>query len=363
MLNLKLPALTVTVGALYICTGSGIKMISLLVEVTIPAPTTTPEAGSLIWKQYRWQIVTIAAVFVLEAALIGTLLRERRRRRVAEMEAHERMAELARMNRRSVAGELSASIAHELAQPLSAILRNTEAAQLILGGDSTADLSEIKEIMADIGRDQHRASEVIRRLRNLLAKKPSETHELDLNEVVREVFGILGSQAAAHRITLNTSLAPRALRVRGDGIQLQQVILNLVMNGLEAMASAVHAERKITGRTRLVDGTLAEVMVEDSGPGIPSDKVERIFEPFFTTKDGGMGMGLSIARTIIANHGGRISAENRREGGAVLRFTVPLAQTERGTHSIPAAGNQADSTVIGSQVSGAFDNAQIDAVS
>jgi len=332
-------------------------------ESDLPPGSTILFREPPAWERFRWQIVTIAAVLVLEAALIATLLRERRRRRVAEMEAHDRMAELARMNRRSVAGELSASIAHELAQPLSAILRNTEAAELILGGGSTVDLSEIKEIMADIGRDQHRASEVIRRLRNLLAKKPSEAHEVDLNEVIREVFGFLWSQAATHRITLDTSLAPRALVVSGDGIQLQQVILNLVMNALEAMAGAAHAERKITGRTRLVDATLAEVVIEDSGPGIPGDKVERIFEPFFTTKDAGMGMGLSIARTIIANHGGRISAENRREGGAVLRFTVPLAKTERGIDSIPAAANQADSTVAGSQVSGAFDNAQIAAVS
>src|SRR5262249_40748927 len=157
------------------------------------------------------------------------------------------------MNRRSTVGELSASIAHELAQPLSAILRNTEAAELILHGGSLSDFSELEDIMTDIARDQRRASEVIRRLRSLLARTPSETHAVDLNEVVAEVFQFLSAQAAAHRVTLATSLTPRALIVSGDRIQLQQVILNLVVNGIEAIGSAASGERRITGRTALVD--------------------------------------------------------------------------------------------------------------
>jgi signal transduction histidine kinase len=309
-------------------------------ESDLPPGSTILFREPSVWEQYRWQIISITAILLLEAALIVMLLGERRRRRVAEMEAHHRMAELARMNRRSLAGELSASIAHEIAQPLGAILRNTEAAELILAASSPVDLSELKDIMADIGRDQRRASEVIRRLRNLLAKKSSETHEVDLNEVVREVFEFLSSQAAAHGVTLTTSLAQQALCVSGDGIQLQQVILNLVMNAIEAIGSAAGAERKVTGRTALIEGGLAEVVIEDSGPGIPSDKLQQIFEPFFTTKDAGMGMGLSIARTIVANHGGRISAGNRREGGAVLRFTMPLAKAEQGMVGDPLDATQ-----------------------
>lgn len=312
-----------------------------------------------VWEGYRWQIVTIAAVLVVEAALIGILLSERRRRRGAELESHQRMAELARLNRRSVAGELSASIAHELAQPLGAILRNTEAAELILAGGSTVDLSEIKDIIADIGRDRHRASEVIRRLRNLLARKPSETDEVDLNDIVQEVFGLLSSQAAAHRITMNTSLVPRPLFVKGDGIQLQQVILNLVMNAIEAMGSGPDAERKITGRTAVLDDALAEVAIEDSGPGLPRDKVQEVFEPFFTTKDAGMGMGLSIARTIVETHGGRISAGNRPEGGAVFRFTMPLANRERGTAAVQSGAAHGESVAAGSRISGSLETAQL----
>jgi len=310
------------------------------------------------WERYRWLLLSVAAVLVLETALIVTLLHERRRRRQAEISAHRHLLELARMNRRSTVGELSASIAHELAQPLSAILRNTEAAELILRGGSRSDFSELEDIMTDIARDQRRASEVIRRLRSLLAKTPSETHAVDLNEVVEEVFQFLSAQAAAHRVSLTTSLAPRKLIVSGDRIQLQQVVLNLVINSIEALGSAPGGERRITGRTSLVDESAAEVSIEDSGPGIPAEKVAQIFEPFFTTKDAGMGMGLSIARTIVANHRGRIWAANRREGGAVLRFTVPLARKERPAAAGEAGVDPAASSASAARAGGGFDIAQ-----
>jgi signal transduction histidine kinase len=155
--------------------------------------------------------------------------------------------------------------------------------------------------------------------------------------VVRQTFEFLSNQAGANRIALTTALAPQALWVRGDAIQLQQVILNLVMNAVDAIRSADSNERTITGRTTPIDETSAEVAIEDSGPGISLDQAEKIFEPFFSTKNAGMGMGLSIARRIVASHRGRIWAKNRPEGGAVFRFTVPLAyrnDRERDLHSI-----------------------------
>jgi signal transduction histidine kinase len=252
------------------------------------------------------------------------------------------MAELAELNRRSTVGELSASIAHELTQPLSAICHNAEAAALILRAQSP-DLSELRDIVAGITRDQRCATEAIKRLRNLLAKSPSETQEIDLSEAVREVFEFLSATAAARHVTLSTSLATQALHISGDRIQLQQMILNLVINGIDAIGGCEYGERKIVGRTGLVDDASAEVAIEDSGPGIPPDKVEQIFEPFFTTKAGGMGMGLSIARTIVESHRGRIWAENRRGGGAMFRFSVPLATRE--PHGMPAnsGGRQEES--------------------
>jgi signal transduction histidine kinase len=310
------------------------------------------------WERYRWQILSVAALLMLETALIIMLLHERQRRRYAEMSAHRHIAELARMNRRATVGELSASIAHELAQPLSAILRNTEAAEMILHGGSRSDFGELEDIMNDIARDQRRASEVIRRLRSLLANTPSETHAVDVNEVVAEVFQFLSPQAAAHRVTLATSLAPRTLIVSGDRIQLQQVVMNLVINSIEALDSAPGGEHRITGRTSLVDQSAAEVSIEDSGPGIPAEKVDQIFEPFFTTKDAGMGMGLAIARTIVASHRGRIWAATRREGGAVLRFTMPLAKTQRPATAGEAGVDPAASSAAGARVGGGFDVAQ-----
>jgi signal transduction histidine kinase len=295
-------------------------------------------AGSVIrfrepsaWERYRWQIASVGLLLLLETALILGLLDERRRRRNAEIEAHQRIAELAHVNRRATVGELSGAIAHELNQPLGAILRNTEAAELMLGAASP-DVTELKEILSDIKHDDERAGEVIRRLRRLLGKAPLEPHEIDLNEILSEVFAFLSAQASARRVTLNTSLTSQAPRISGDRIQLQQVILNLVMNGMDAIGSAGSRDRHIVGRTRVVGGILAEVSIEDSGPGIPIDKAKKIFEPFFTTKAAGMGMGLSIARTIIESHRGEIWAHNQSEGGAVFRFTLPLVRG--GTHGI-----------------------------
>ena len=287
-----------------------------------------------VWERYRWQIASIFILILVETALIVRLLYERRRRQKAEIEAHKRIAELAHMNRRSTVGELSASIAHELSQPLGAILRNTEAAELMLDARSQ-NLDDLKDILADIRRDEHRASEVIRRLRGLLAKAPVEAQEIDLNAMVREVFALLAAQALARGLSLSSSLDPRAPRVSGDRVQLQQVVLNLVINAMEAISSAGSAERTILGRTALRHDDAAEVSIEDSGPGISTGKAE-IFEPFFTTKDGGMGMGLSIARTIVENHGGHIWAENRPGGGALFRFRLPLARAAVNTDEKPS---------------------------
>jgi signal transduction histidine kinase len=293
-------------------------------ESSLPAGSEIRFRDQTTWEQYRWRIVSIAMVLLLQAALIIGLLYEHRRRRNAEVEARRRMSELAHMNRRATVGELSASIAHELNQPLGAILNNAEAAELLLACPSP-NLNEIKEILVDIRRDDQRASEVIKRLRRLLAKAAFRAEDFDLNETVREVFEFLSIQASARNVTLSSTMAPRAIRVSGDRIQLQQVILNLVVNGMEAMISVDNAQRKITTCTALKDGT-AEVSIADCGPGIPPDKLAAVFEPFFTTKEQGMGMGLSIARTIVEAHGGRIWAESEAGGGAVFRLSLPLVR-------------------------------------
>jgi signal transduction histidine kinase len=295
-----------------------------ITESRLPPGSEIHFRNPTVWEQYRWQIASVGVALLLQAALIAGLLYEHRRRRNAEVEARQRMSELAHMNRHATVSELSGSIAHELNQPLGAILTNTETAELLMNSPSP-NLSEIKEILADIKRDDQRASEVIRRLRSLLKKATFEARDIDLNETVREVFDIVSVQAAARDITLNKELAPQVLRVSGDRIQLQQVILNLILNGMDATAGLPNGPRKISGRTSRAGDSVAEISISDSGPGIPSDKLAQVFDPFFTTKDQGMGMGLSIARTIVEAHGGRIWAENQDGGGAVFRLSLPLA--------------------------------------
>ena len=278
-----------------------------------------------VWDQYRWQISAAVALILVQATMITGLLYERRRRRHAEVETRRRTAELAHMNRRATAGELSASIAHELNQPLGAILNNAEAAIAMLAVP-TPDLDEIRSILDDIKRDDDRASQIITRLRRLLKRTELETQEVDLNDVVREVFQLLAPEAAARGVVLTSSLRPQRLPVSGDRIQLQQVVLNLVVNAIEALAERA-GPREVVGQTTLVNGRSAQVSIADSGPGISAEGLTQVFEPFFTTKRQGMGMGLSIARTIVEAHGGGIHAEQGDRGGALFNVVLPLARS------------------------------------
>jgi len=291
-------------------------------ESDLPPGSIIRFRGPTAWEQYRWAIVVIVVFILLQTTLIGALLYERRRRRSLEMEAHRRLSELARMNRRSAVGELSASLAHEVFQPLTSAMSNADAAELIV----PPNLTELKEILSDVKRDVGRASEVIAGLRRLLAKAPAVLKELDLNELVREVFKFLATPAAERRVELAMDLDPRAPRVRGDRTQIQQVILNLVLNAVEAVAMTATAKRQIVGRTLVLDATFVEVSISDSGPGIAMDKIKDVFEPFFTSKEGGMGMGLAIARSIVESHGGSIVAENIPDGGALFRLRLRIAK-------------------------------------
>jgi signal transduction histidine kinase len=295
-------------------------------EAKLPSGSEIRFREPSAWERYRRQIVAITVVVLLQALLIIALLYQHRRRRTAEVEARQRMAELAHMNRQTTVGQLSASIAHELNQPLGAILNNVEAAALLVDA-SSPNTEELKAILTDIKRDDQRASEVIKRFRRLLTQGTFDPQDVDINEVVREVFDILSALAAARNVKLGGKLAQQRLPVKGDRVQLEQVILNLVVNGIEAIAGAPNGAREIVCRSWTSDGQ-ALVSLHDSGPGILSDHFQRLFEPFFTTKGDGMGMGLCIARTIIEAHGGEISAESQ-PGGAVFHISLPLAKTRR----------------------------------
>jgi len=275
------------------------------------------------WERYSWQIASIGAVILIQTGLISILLEEHRRRRLAEVQARDRMRELARVNRYSTAGELTASIAHEINQPLGSILANAETAQAILSSPGP-DIDELNSIVDDIIHDNRRASEVIRRMRSLLKKTPFEAKRFDFNEVVGDAVDFLSAFAVGRKVDLEKATTPDALPIIGDRIQLQQVLINLMVNAFEALADARSVDRRISIRTLRVEN-LAELSISDNGPGIPEDRLKEVFEPFVTSKAEGMGMGLSIARTIVEAHGGRIWAKNQGGGGAVFVLSLPLA--------------------------------------
>lgn len=291
-------------------------------ELDLPPASEIRFRDPTFWEKYRWQTAAIAAIILIQAALISVLLQERKRRSDAEEEARSRLTELAHVGRQATAGELSSSIAHELNQPLGAILANAETAELMLDSPSP-DLVELREILADIRRDDQRASDVIHRMRSFLKRTPFELKDIDLNVVMREAFDFLGAQASARNVELYLKPFSEALPVTGDAVQLQQVILNLVVNSMEAM-SEVSYGRTVIGRVEPSGGSMAAVSISDSGPGIAPEKLADVFDPFFTTKREGMGIGLSIARTIVQAHKGTIWAENHPEGGAVFHLSLPL---------------------------------------
>lgn len=247
----------------------------------------------------------------------------------AEEESERQRSELAHVARVSTMGALAASLAHELNQPLGAILSNAEAAELLLD-HQPLPLADLREILADIRRDDERAGEVIRKMRALLRRRELERQPLDLNAVVGEVLRLVAADAALRKTTVNTDLAPSLPAILGDRVHLQQVLLNLVLNGFEAMGASGTDERRLAVRTRPTAGGI-EVSVTDSGPGIRPEIQARLFEPFFTTKTDGMGMGLSIARTIVEAHQGTIGVRSHPSGGATFHFILPEAKAGLGS--------------------------------
>jgi len=238
-----------------------------------------------------------------------------------EAEAQRHLHEVAHVNTVSGVGELAAAVAHELNQPLTAVLSNAQAARRILAGASPS-IADVREILDDIIEQDKRAGEVIQRIRRILKKERFDWAPVDLNDIVVDVVRLLGNQAALGGVKLTSSLDPRLPSVRGDRVQLQQVVLNLLLNAIQA-ASTQDAGARVVSMITYRSGAAARLIVADSGPGIPLDSMTRIFDPFFTTKADGLGVGLSISRSIVEVHGGEISAANQASGGAEFVVTLP----------------------------------------
>jgi signal transduction histidine kinase len=293
-------------------------------EAGLPAGSIIEFREPTAWERYRWQLIGIFLALVCAAGIIGWLLVERRARRTAELEARQRLFEVMHLNRTAEAGALSASFAHELSQPLEAAMLNAETVERLLTANPP-ERARAKAANADTQQAIKHAAQLIQHLKKLL-KRGSEPllQEFNLNEAVADALHLLSPEAAKRRITLSANGSQQTLPVRADRIHIQQVVLSLATNAMDAMIGSARDARAITIQTSLREDSQVEVSVTDSGTGIPKDKLGKVFDTFYTTKKEGTGLGLSIARTIVENYGGRIWAENRIEGGAVFRFTLPL---------------------------------------
>jgi len=291
-------------------------------ESALPSGAVVHYRAPSLWETHSLEIMIGISVFLLQLALIVRLALEHRRRRLAEDAVAKHRAELAHASRLEIASGLTASIAHEINQPLGAILSNADAADMMLesGEDRRAD---VRQILADIRRDDLRASEVIRRLRSLIEKHEIERRPFEINELLADLESVLRTEVRRRYMTLRIQPAAAPVRIVGDRVQVLQVLINLVINAMDAMAGMPEERRTVTVTAdRGASGIV--IRVRDSGHGIEPENLPKIFQSFFSTKPDGMGMGLSISRTLVEAHGGRIRADNGSAGGAVFQVELPV---------------------------------------
>ena len=265
------------------------------------------------------------------------IMRDVTERKRAEAELQEQRAELAHVARVSIMGELAASLAHELNQPLTAILSNAQAALRFLGS-KPEQLEEVREILQDIVKDNSRAGEVIRRIRALVKKEQLEFTNLDLATLVRDVLALVHSDTILHNVRISLEIENALPPVQGDRVQLQQVVLNILLNAFDAMKECPVREREVRLRAELESWNFIKVAISDHGTGLTGDKLDKIFQPFYTTKREGLGMGLSICRSIIEAHGGHLWAVNNSGSGATFYFILPISEPDMRAGAVEAGG-------------------------
>jgi C4-dicarboxylate-specific signal transduction histidine kinase len=271
----------------------------------------------------RVVLVTDTMDMAGEACYI-VIVRDITERKRADALLNEQQRELAHLSRVAALGELSGALAHELNQPLAAILSNARAAQRMIPAD-TQNAAEVREILEDIASDDRRAGEVISRMRTLLKKSDLQPRPVSLAEIVKEVLGLLHSDLIQRRVSVTSQVPASLPTVMGDSVQLQQVLLNLILNACDAMAQQHPTDRRLAIDAALTDEGAVQLSVRDWGVGISANRLEQIFDPFVTTKESGLGLGLAICRSIVTAHGGRLWAVNNSDRGATFRMSLTPA--------------------------------------
>jgi signal transduction histidine kinase len=291
-------------------------------ESMLPAGSEVRFRPLGMWGQYSAQILAACFALLFQTTLICWLVYENRRRHLAEVRSRSAMAELTHMNRRAAAGQLSASLTHEVNQPLASIVTRASAALRWLRAENP-NVEKVKASLEGILAAGHRAGDIVASVRAMFKKDAPQKASTDINEIIRTVLSIVRVELQKNNIDLQTQLDEHLSPVQGDKVQLQQVVLNLVMNGIEAMHSV--RPRVLKVQTDQAKPSLVHVLVEDTGTGIDPSRLHRIFEPLFTTKATGMGMGLAICQSIIESHGGRIRVSPAVTRGSIFEFELPIS--------------------------------------
>jgi signal transduction histidine kinase len=298
------------------------KALVALGGVGLPLVATVVYAQSVVLGALPLPLLVTPSFLITILVMAVELSRGLLLYRQTRQELEELRSELARAGRVTALGQLASALAHELSQPLGAILRNAEAAELHLNRASP-DLDELREIVADIRKDDRRAGDVIEQMRALIKRRTLAMNPLALNELLQDVTSLVHSDAVARQVAIECVVTPGLPLVSGDRVHLSQVLLNLIINGIDAIQTSPGGTRRIVVEAQSRERGKVEVAVTDAGPGVPPEVLDKLFDPFYTTKSGGLGMGLPISRTIIEAHGGRLWAEHARGGrGLTFRFTL-----------------------------------------
>lgn len=306
-------------------TAAWVRRISLAMLGFAPGIVTAANAsaGGGAFSAENHLHYVLGGLLIVQAVFLIMLIVEHRRHRRARADSQMQYAEITHAARLALAGEISASIAHEVTQPLSAILSNVETAEALLRKPAP-DLVTILEILEDVRKDDLRAHGIVRKLRMLLRKRELQFEHVDVNALASSVLTLILPDAVRRNVVIHTALDPALPKVPADPVHLQQVLLNLIINAMDAMDDNPAATRWLEVRTERCDAEHVQVAVADNGRGLGAGRIDKVFESFFTTKADGMGLGLSVARSIVAMHGGTIWAENSQVGGATFLFTLPV---------------------------------------